>query len=72
LKARQDVSKWQRIHNKSYCNDSDLGKRISCLYRKRKEKLQTAIKQKEFQNKIKLLGNSVVKIEIKVRLSGIF
>jgi hypothetical protein len=35
-----------------------LGKRISGLYRKRKEKLQTAIKQKEFQNKMKLLGNS--------------
>jgi hypothetical protein len=35
-----------------------LGKRISGLYRKRKEKLQTAIKQKEFQNKMKLLGKS--------------
>jgi hypothetical protein len=34
-----------RIHNKSYCHDSDLGKRISGLYRKRKEKLQTAIKR---------------------------
>jgi hypothetical protein len=58
LKARQDVNKVQRINNKSYCHDSDLGKRISGLYRKRKEKLQTAIKQKEFQNKMKLLGNS--------------
>jgi hypothetical protein len=51
LKVRQDVKKLQRIHKKSYCHDSDLGKRISGLYRKRKEQVKTAIKQKEFQNK---------------------
>jgi hypothetical protein len=51
LKARQDVNKVQRIHKKSYCHDSDLGKRISGLYRKRKEKLPKLSNRKSFKIK---------------------
>ena len=47
-----------RLVNKNNPYDNDLGSQFSGLYKKRKERLQNAIKRKELQSKMKLLAGN--------------
>jgi len=58
LKARRTANRLQRLHTKNNPYDNDLGSQFSGLYKKRKERLQNAIKRKELQSKMKLLAGN--------------
>ena len=71
LKSRRETNQLQRLHNKHWPRDSELGQNISDLYRKHKKLLHDAIKRKESHNKMIFLQIIAYPLKIKVKTFGI-